>query len=331
MAKKSTTAKPSKAKGTKATSGEQMPLTPEMESAFEKGICLRLIMGSPGFRAKVDSDEVTAGDADTDMLHINKDTLECPEFDSIKQLHGEIKKYLGIRSMPIKTKLLRGTYFIPIDLVADCMAKMKVFQVQHTEELVPAFIKVYDKAKVEAKRRLKHLYDERDYPSDAAVTRAFYIQIFPIDVSASGKLKSVSAQLFEEFNQQMKQMYQSAAVAMRMDLRGVIHKMVAHLTAKLAEPEDGKRKVLRKSAVGHVEEFLQFFEARNITNDTELKAVMDRLRTVMDGVDPVALKKDGEYRADMEAKLGILTTELDKLVTTTGRAVKLPGKKKEAA
>jgi len=327
MAKKSTTAKPSTAKGTKATSGEQMPLTPELESAFDKGICLRLIMGSPGFRAKVDSDEVTAGDTDTDMLHINKDTLACPEFDSIKQLHGEIKKYLNIRSMPIKTKLLRGTYFIPIDLVGDCMAKMKGFQVQHNEELVPAFIKVYDKAKVAAEKRLKHLYDERDYPSAEAVRRAFYIQLFPIDVSASGKLKSVDAQLFEEFNTQMRQMYQSAAVAMRMDLREVIAKMVKHLTTKLAEQEDGKRKVLRKSAVGHIEEFLQFFEARNITNDTELKAVMDRLRKVMDGVDPVALKKDAEYRADMETKLDILTKELDKLITTTGRAVKLPGRK----
>lgn len=327
MAKKLTTSKPSTAKGTKATSGEQMPLTPELEQAFEKGICLRLIMGSPGFRAKVDSDEVTAGDTDTDMLHINKDTLDCPEFDAIKQLHGEIKKYLGIRSMPIKTKLLRGTYFIPIALVADAMAKMKVFQAQHTEELVPAFIKVYDKAKAAAKLRLRHLYDERDYPSDAAVQRAFYIQLFPIDVSASGKLRSVDEQLFMEFNEQMRQTYRSAALEMRMGLREVIAKMVGHLTTKLAEPEDGKRKVLRKSAIGHIEEFLQFFEARNVTNDTDLQAVMDRLRTVMDGVDQDALKTDDKYRGLMQTQLGALTTELDNLITTTGRAVKLPGRK----
>jgi hypothetical protein len=327
MAKKTTTAKPSSAKGTKPnTKVEQMPLTPELERAFENGIALRLIMGSPGFKAKVDSDEITAGEADTDALHVHKETLECDEYDAIKQLHGEIKKMLWLRSMPIKTKLYRGTYFIKERAIGDVCEKLEAYKKDHDEKLVPAFLAVYEQAKQTAKKKLKNLYDDRDYPTAEALRKAFYIQAFPLEnAKISGRLKSVNEKLFTTLAGEMRQQVHDAVTEMRTGLRAMLFQMTQHLHSKLSGSE---KKVLRQTAVTHILDFVKYFEDRDMTNDQDLKKVVDQLKKTMDGVEIEQLKKDDKYRDAMVQSLDAVNKQLDGLVTNVGRAVKLPPKKK---
>jgi len=332
MAKKTTTSKPSTAKGTKRTDKVQtVPLTPEIEQAFKDGVLLRLIMGSPGFKAKVDSDEITAGEADTDMLHVHKSTLECDEYDAIKSLHGEIKKFLWLRSMTIKAKLMRGTYFIKYKYISEVLGGLQKFVDQHNTDLVPAFLAVYTKAKTTAKGRLKNLYDDRDYPTEDALRQAFYIQYYAMpQTEVSTKVKEVDAVLYEQMVANLQREYTEAAQLMRLELRQNLLKMTQHLKEKLSG-ENGEKKVLRQTAVTHITDFLQFFDAKDNTGDRGLSVIVDQLKKTMSGVEIEQLKKDDKYRAAMNTALDGVVKQLDGLVTETGRAVKLPSKKKGEA
>lgn len=328
MAKKVTTSKPSTAKGTKRTDKvESVLLTPELENAFEQGIALRLIMGSPGFKAKVDSDEITAGEADPDALHVHKETIECDEYANIKQLHGEIKKYLWLRSMSIKTKLYRGTYFIKERAILDVTQKLREFKQEHDTKLVPAFLAGYEEAKANAKKKLKNLYDDRDYPTVEALRKAFYIQVFPLEnFKVSGKIKSLDEKMFDELAGEMRQQVRDVVTGMRFELRQTLLKMTQHLQEKLSGSE---KKVLRQTAVTHILDYVKYFEDKDATNDKDLKVVVEQLKKTMEGVETEQLKKDDKYRTAMATALGGITKQLDTLVVEPGRAVKLPSKKKE--
>lgn len=329
-----TKSRPTTKKGNIASeTPEAAPITAEMQKAFDRGICLRLIIGGPSFRRRVDSKEITAGDTDTDMLHVSKETLECDEYEAIQRLHGEIKKYLNIRALPIKAKLMKGTYFIPLDLAADVFTKVDAFILQHDTELVPRFCTVYEQAKAAAKAKLKHLYDERDYPSGAALAKAFYIQQFPLSIAPDGKMAGINKQLFDEARKRLEQTYANAAQEMRLTLRTTLREMIAHLAERLAGGStDGKAKVFRESAVTHINDFLAFFDPRNVTDDTELATLVGKCRKVMEGVSVEDLRKDDAYRANVAKQVDGIKVALETLVIAAPtRKVKLPTKKGVAA
>jgi hypothetical protein len=328
---KASVTKAGKVKG--PTAPESAPVTSEMGKAFQKGICLRLILGNPSFKRKVDSDEITAGDADTDMLHVSKDTLQCDEFDAIQRFHGEIKKFLVIRSLTIKVKLLKGTYFIPTELAEEVFQKLEKDVEHHDTVLVPAFMKAYKTAKAEAKRRLKKLYDERDYPSEDALSKAFYIEHFPLTLSVDGKLEDIDKQLFRKMVERLDRTYERAAMDMRMGMRSQLRDMIAHLSERLSgTTDDGKPKIFRESAIQHINDYIQFFKPKNATDDIELARLVEKCQKVMTGVDVEALRDDATFRASMAKEMTTLKTALDSLVVAApSRRVKLPPKKAVAA
>ena len=305
----------------------KLPMTPEIAEAFDKGICLRVIMGYPGFSGTVDPEQFEIGEVDPDMLHFKKDTLDCPAYSALKRFHGEIRTYLKLRSMPIKTRLFRGTYFISLKIAEEVFKQMDVFVNIHNTKLVPALIDEYEDGKQDAKKRLgPDLYDESDYPSATALKRACHIQWYPLATQADGKLKDIDTKLFNEAQQRLQQTYNEAALEMRAALRTQLYQLTEHLRERLSgKSADGKPKVLRGEAIEHINEYLEFFNPKDVTNDKELAAHVEKMRKLMSGVEIEELRKDDKYRAELAKSLGGVVSELDKLVTTGGRKIRVRG------
>ena len=334
MAKTSITkAKPSKKKSSPASTPHAAPLTPEMAQAFTRGFCLRVIVGGPSFRRRVDSDEIEAGEADVELLHVSKETLQCEEYDALQHSYGEMKKYLAVRSLPVKMALLKGTYFIPLDLHTTVMTWMEAWEQRRTTVLVPALVEAYKTAKSKAKERLKQLYNEVDYPAADALAAAFYVELWPIQLAPDGKLKDLNSQLYQKTERKLQEQYAAAALEMRQLPRIVLHKMLVHLTERLrGTTGDGRPKALRiyESAVTHITEFIEFFAPKNVTDDAAMSDIVGKLKQVMAGVDIETLRDDATYRTTMNTQMTAVLGELAKLVGAAPRKIKI-AKGKEVA
>lgn len=317
-----------KTKTSSKTKAELGAVTDDVARAFETGgICIRLRRGAPGFRAGVDSDEFEAGGADKDQLSLTKKLIDSDAFRAIKRCHNDVAHYLRHKAMPVPS-LDQSYYFVPTRRVKDAIEYCREQIKLHDEKLVPAFIDGdYENAKREAKKRLKHLYNEEDYPSKARLREAFYISIEPQARSAPTALRSIDADLYLEAQREIEGSFRRAAEEARLYLRQELLKFLKDTVDRLtAKADDGRPKAFHSSSVEKIEEFVKFFDDRNVLKDGEMQGLVERLRKVMKGVDVEAIRDDAKFRAQVAQQMGQFTSELDKLVTAAPRKIKVRGK-----
>ena len=305
--------------------GEVVPVPLSMADAFERGIVLYVKMGAPGFLTGIDTDNVDAGDVDPEMLRLSKKTLDCPQYKAMKSLHGQVKKFLRGRTLPVP-RYLKSSYFIPDEQVEETVKGVEQFIHLHDDEYLPAFLRVYRDEKARAKERLKALYDESDYPSIENLRRSCYIRQEIIEQTTPKKLEGISPSLYREQREALRQKAAETMNDAKLYLRNACFKLLTHLHEKLAasDPATGRPMVIRKSAVENVEDFLKFFEPRDVNKDVPLQGIVEKIRKNMTGLDLETVKHDEKYRASMAAAVGAIARDLGALVTVAPRKIRLP-------
>lgn len=315
----------------KTSTASPVPLA--MASAFERGMCLYVRMSCPGFMAKVDPSEITQEGINTEPLRVSKALLKCQEYNEIKQIHGRIKKFLRTASLPIP-HFFNSFYFIPDPKIEEVFAFLDAIVTEHDKIRVPAFIKAYKQAKEEAKVRLgPKLYDEDDYPEASHLRNAFAIVPEVIEQAVPHRLAQIDPARYRIEQQRLQEKHAKTAMEMRTYLRQSIYEMLSHLKEKLTgSREDGRAKMIRSTAMTHIEEFLAFFEnGGDVTNDTELQGAIQKVKATMKGLDLEQAKHDDQYRAMMAKTIGGITKEMDKFIVSAPRKIKLGGGKGTAA
>jgi hypothetical protein len=87
---------------------------------------------------------------------------------------------------------------------------------------------------------------------------------------------------------------------------------------RLAPGEDGRPKAFRDSLVSNLAEFLDGFSLRNLTNDRQCEALVERLRKLLTGVDADDLRTSDTLRARVAAGIDKVKAKLDPLVVERG-------------
>jgi hypothetical protein len=320
-----TTKKKSAKSKSKSTMGEAVQIPLSMADAFEKGVVLYVKMGAPGFITGIDVENVDAGDVDPEMLRLSKKTLDCPQYKAMKSVHGQVKKFLRGRTLPVP-RYMRSAYFIPDEQVEETIKGIEQYVNLHDDEYLPAFLRVYRDEKLKAKERLKNLYDESDYPSVESLRRSCYIRPEIIEITTPKRLEGISPSLYRAQREALRQKMAETANDGKMYLRDTLFKLLTHLHEKLAasDPATGRPTVIRKASVDHIEDFLKFFESLNVTKDTPMEATVEKLRKNMAGLDLEIIKHDDKYRASMAATVGAIARDLGALVTVAPRKIRLP-------
>jgi len=85
------------------------------------------------------------------------------------------------------------------------------------------------------------------------------------------------------------------------------------------KPTDGKKKKLTKSSITKLQDFLNTFNLRNVTDDLQLQVEVDKLKMIMSGVDADKIKESDSLKVDLTAKFAEASTTLTNLVEVTGR------------
>jgi len=257
-------------------------------------------------------DESDIEGPDQTQFSIGKRIFASDHWRAAMSIARKFDTWLHIRSLPCPLK--RGTELIPLTMLDEVYAKLDQAEAGYKIE-AGALLEEYDQLKRESQEKLKDLYREEDYPSPQQLRRAFWVERKLFDFSPPGKMK-LSETMFKQERDRWRQTFIKAENEIRLALRESMLMLVSHLAEKLQSTPDGKKKVLRDSAVDKVVEFLDLFDKRNVLNDTELKILVGRARRVLDGDIAMAgaLRQDGTVREIVSRRMEEVKSGLDALI-----------------
>ncbi len=282
---------------------------------MQRTVALVVTFASVGNRRKVSTSHIEV-DADKDWLAVSKRLLDCDEFDAIGHLDGEISRWLGTRALP--SLLKHGIYLLPLAYVEETNDSLKSFAAQR-EILVNQLVKVYRAAVSEARERLREVFDPSDYPSEAHLRKAFRLSWQYISFNTPASLQQVSRELYEQEKAKAEAHWTEAKDAIQQMLRAHMAEMVDHLVDKLTPEKDGKKKIFRDTAVSKFNDFLTTFEVRNVADDAQLKALVDKAKGLLKGVNAADLRSQEGLRDSIASGFSKIKESLSGMVVTQPR------------
>ena len=276
-----------------------------MTANLHNSVLLVVHLSKPGNRRKVPSGAVEV-DADRESISVAKELLQCQELEAILALDGEIRRYVYSRALPSGV-LKTGVYRLPLALVDEVDAELTRL-IQKRQALVEAFLQVYPAKVEEARVRLRAVYDASDYPEPARVREAFYMEWRYLTLDVPG---NISAVLMDREREKAARDIQAEAEEIRQALRTAFAELVEHAAERLQTRQDGKPLVFRDSLVKNLEDFMAYFQARNLTGDNDLEALVEQARAALHGDDPNMLRTHTDLRHEIQQAMAGIKATLD--------------------
>lgn len=276
---------------------------------LQRSVLFNVTVGKFGNTKKVNSGLVEV-DADKSLIQVNKSLLDSPEAKAINSLDSDIRQYLYSRSLP--SPFRNGLYMMPIALVSEVEEQMGNFQTRRLA-LVDQFISAYDERVADARDRLRSTFNPSDYPPMDVVRRQFTLDWAYLSLTAPANLPP---SLFQREQEKIASQWQDALSEARGVLRTAMAEMVKHAAERLSGGQDGKPKVFRNTLLENLNDFLGTFDARNLTDDGELSAMVAKAKQLVEGVDPDTLRKDETVRERVAAGFQEIESQLNGMMVS---------------
>ena len=175
----------------------------------------------------------------------------------------------------------------------------------------------FPEIKAAARLRLGSLFDVSDYPS--SLLEEFQIQWdFPA-VDPPDYLRRLNPEVYAEQARRVSQRFDDAVEMAESAFVEELDKLVNHLASRLAGDEDSKPKIFRDSAVSNMAEFFSRFRDLNVRSNDQLDDLVQRCESLMQGVEPQALRDNGSLRRSLSTNLSAVQSSLDQLIVDRPR------------
>lgn len=317
-----------------ATLDQQTTHATARHTILREAVCLTLWCRYPGNTRKVDISHVDLVEHDTrdeveadkKQLTMTKKLVDNKLLNPPLALVRKAKQYLRSRAISTSRVFGERTYLIPLALVEEVDRELVQYAAQIRIEAVA--VGAEWGAAIERQRvKLGPLFNANDYMSADAVARAYSLDWSYVSFEAPERLQTVDRALFRAAAAKHEARMNEAFTEVRLVLRETLRQTVGDLVRKLEPSSGSKRKTIRGTVLEDLTDFLATFSARNLTDDSELDALVAQLRAATSGVDAEALRDGDVLRERLLATAREATGRLDALVEeTAGRALAFDGR-----
>jgi hypothetical protein len=252
-------------------------------------------------------------DADKAMVHVSKSLFTSTEYQAVRRYDGQTRDWLMRRALP--SYFREGFYLLPLAILDEVDRDLEARR-QTRQRLIDAFLDTYDAKVLEARSRLRELFSEADYPSRTAIAGSFRWEVRYLTFNVPQTLEGVSQAVFEREKAKAEQLWQRATEDIHQALRDGMAALVTRMVERLTPGPDGKPLQFRESLVTAMDEFLRYFKARNLSDDQELNALVEKAQQVMKGVDITALRKNADVRETVRDGFARIQTLMDSMAMT---------------
>ena len=277
----------------------------------QKTVCVKVRLGRIGNTRKVSNSQVEV-DTDKSLIRVSKHLLDSQELRTIANFDGEIRRYLYDTCLPFEA----GIHLCPLGLLEQMEERLREFGTRR-QELVKAFLTAYPMLCQEAAKRLRSLYNPKDYPPLDFVEQQFSFIWQYISFGVPEQLREISTKIWQDEREKAAEAMAEAGREIQQVLRTAMADLVKHMRDRLKDGPDGKPLRFKESTVSNLVDFLGTFNFRNVTDDAELKSMVDKARTMLAGVSAEALRTTGDLRAQVQQGMADLAAELDTMTVKT--------------
>jgi hypothetical protein len=269
-------------------------------------------------KCEVDSAAREAG-AKSSRVKGHKVLLDSPEYDRIQRHFADVRLWLSRRTNP--AGFLGPSVHLVRKSEVESVAQYLTDSRRVLTALLEQFAAFYDVRIGEAARDLGTMFDRSQYPKweDVAARyaiRSRFVAVGPSD-SLAGISSSLSAAELEGFVNDWRATVDDARAALRTEFAG----LVEYFAGRLRDKGDGARQRFGEN-YGKLEtlrEFCTLFSARDLSGDSDLRAMAERVKGLISGVSAKDLKQSDGLRASLGASFDSIKSEAGALIVSTRR------------
>ena len=235
--------------------------------------------------------------ADSTTARVNKSLLgTCQELKELKTLVGVVRNHTHYGyTMPWTDTGLR---LLPTQSYFDYVNKMSEHE-NHFYNLVNRFISNYDSEITKAQSRMGTLFNYDDYPSVESLRSKFTFNISYIPLPNSGDFRlDINSSAISELQADYEEAFKTKLETAMSDVWRRLYKALASMSERLDYADSEQKKIFRDTLVENVTDMIDMLRACNVTKDTKMSAMADKLDDAMRCVTPEALRDDAGLRED---------------------------------
>lgn len=231
-----------------------------------------------------------------------------PAFRGVTQVRGKIGQYWKAHSLPYPEP---GIRLIRRDFVDPFSHRLEEFR-EELREAVITLDQAYDELRTLARRRLGSLYDPADYPN--SLRGWFDVEWEFPSVEPPEYLRRLNPELFRQEQQRIAARFDEALHLAEQAFVGELQQLIAHLSERLSGRKDGRPKIFRDTAVTHLRDFFERFRNLSIGSPEEFEALVRQTESLLQGIEPSALRGDGQLRHRLHSELQQVETQLSEFL-----------------
>ena len=320
----------------------QEPAAPEVEPTTdfdvevarriaEESIVLEIHIRQPGFTKKIDATDFlerngNKGKVESDILHVHQDLIDKRHVKKLMDHRQSLLDY--IRAWQVPGGMLTpggGQFLVPIASQDKIYTAIEQFASER-QDLLDEFGESWDLIVEEAKKKRGVFFNADDYPSFKSVRERFTHDFRFISNKVPDELKRMSLEIYQkEFNKRMVDCA-GAANEIQLALREGFLGLLQHFTDRLGvDEETGKPKRFNEKRITDIRDFLETFQQRNLTGDTELASICEKAQLLLTDVDAATIRSDADTRASLKKAFDGLTEATNELIGVRTRRVRVAG------
>lgn len=298
--------------------------TASVKEMMLKTVVLVFTINGIGNRRKVDPDSINITDVQTnkevnkEWLGVTRKLMDAEELKAISSIGNKAKAFIFTRALPSYIK--QGVYLLPKEFDEEVDAKLKAFQAEmrpHIEQLANRL----PEYKKEAKKEQGPQFREDQFPTVELIRSAFRLDWRFLYVDSA---QGLSKALAEEERRKSEAAWSETRDTIQQVLRANLSEMVNHLVERLQPNEHGESKMFKESSIGKFNDFLATFDARNITNDVQMKVLVDEAKALLKGRNMEDLRTNDATREYVRHGFETIQSLLDPMIATKhGRTITL--------
>jgi len=249
--------------------------------------------------------------ADNGVVSVNKMLLgDCDKLKAINELRGKIRNHIHYpMTMPWSDSGLR---LLPTAVYFDYNQQMGE-AINAFDALVDEFIDDYDFAVSRAQAKLGNLFVRDDYPTSEQIRNKFGVSVNYTPLPDAGDFRvDIGNEASEQLKSEYDKFYSDQLSKAMGDVWKRMHTALTNMSEKLTD-SNGKKQVFRDTLVSNALSMVDLLSTCNVTGDSQMEAMRQRLESTLRGVTPEGLRDDEFLRAETKSKVDDILKSLPSL------------------
>jgi len=238
--------------------------------------------------------------ASKELTNVTKKLIDCEELSAVVKFGANARNIHYSMTMPWSDMGQRIVTTQQYFKYHEVMTELQ----QEFDRLAQAFLEVYDYEVTEMQLKLGDMWNRDEYPTADTIRDRFRMRISYMPLPDAGDWRiDIQNEAQQQLTQQYEQYYNNQIQSAMNDLWHKLYENLTTLVRQLDYDANGKRNRVYDSVFDRAHELVEMLSTCNVTGDSQMEAMRQRLDTALYGLTADAVKRDDTLRDNAREKV----------------------------